>query len=358
MPALSVLISVYNGARFLGDALDSVLSQDFRDFECVIINDGSTDGSGAILDAYAARDQRVKVVHQANTGLVVALNRGLELCGAALIARMDADDVCLPGRFAVQVDRLNAAGDVAVLGGQIRIMNEAGEPIRLSQYPTTRDDIAAFIEHGSPLAHPAAMIRKDVLARVGQYRKAFAHAEDYELWLRIHDAGYAIENLDQPMIGYRQHGGNVSAVHRRQQALATLVARLAHRARVRGLVDPTASAESLDVSSIDLFPAVLRAGMEEEIFTLRLGAVSFASREEIAQALAAFASLPSWLRRSLPGVRFLLGAALASRATRDNVRAVTCVAHAFFSSPGEALTFCARQIANRLTACRAARIQS
>lgn len=353
MPALSVLISVYNGARFLNEAMDSVLSQDFADFECVVIDDGSTDGSGATLDGYAKRDPRLKVIHQVNTGLVGALNRGIELCSAPLIARMDADDICLPGRFSAQVARMQAADDLAVLGGQIRIMDEEGKLIRVSQYPTTRGDIAAFIEGGSPVAHPATVMRKDAIMRVGPYRKAFAHAEDYELWLRIHDSGYAIENLDEPLIGYRQHAGNVSAVHRRQQAIVTLVARLAHRARAHGLADPTGIAERLDLSSIDLFPLRLLAGMEDEVFALRMGSISFASRDDIARSLDTFASLPASTRQSLQGVRFLLGAALAFRALNDYPRSALCVGKAFSAAPREAFRFCINQLASRLNGRRA-----
>lgn len=356
MPALSVLISVFNGARFLHEAMDSVLSQDFGDFECVVINDGSTDDSAAILDGYAARDERVRIFHQANVGLVAALNRGLEQCRAPLIARMDADDVCLPGRFSAQIARMQAAADLAVLGGQIQIMSEAGELIRLSRYPTTRRDVANFIGLGSPLAHPATIIRKDVLARIGPYRRAFAHAEDYELWLRIHDAGYAIENLDLPLIGYRQHAGNVSAIHRHQQAVATLVARLAHRARVKGLPDPTASADVLDLSTIDLFPAALRAGVEDEIFALHMGPSSFAFREDIARALDTFASLPASQRHSLQGARFLLGAGLAFRALGDPLRAFKCIARAFSTSPVGAVKLWAHHFGHRLGRRGAARV--
>src|SRR5579872_5243236 len=120
VPPLSVVLPVYNAARFLMSALDSILSQDFREFECIAINDGSTDQSASILEEYQRRDPRLQVLHQSNAGLVETLNRAISVSRAPLIARMDADDVCLPGRFTAQTRYFQGRSDLGALGGQVR----------------------------------------------------------------------------------------------------------------------------------------------------------------------------------------------------------------------------------------------
>ncbi len=311
-PALSVVLPVYNAANFLEAALDSVLSQDFRDFECIAIDDGSTDQSGLILDEYQRRDARMRVLHQDNAGLVETLNRGIELSLAPLIARMDADDICLPGRFAAQMQHFRGRNDLAALGGQIQLINEQGDLLRTADYPASGKELEAFLAKGSPVAHPAVMLRKAAVQEVGLYRKTFRHVEDYDLWLRLHEAGYAIENLKVPLIGYRQHAKKVSIVHRREQTIATLAARCAHRARLAGLPDPTISLERLDEHVFELFPRALINDLRDEIFTARIGMNAFETEEQVAQGLAAFSRLPVDLQRTRRGAGFLLRAALGA----------------------------------------------
>jgi glycosyltransferase involved in cell wall biosynthesis len=306
IPPLSVVLPVYNGARFLKGALDSILSQDFREFECIVINDGSTDQSPSILEDYRRRDARLHVVHQRNFGLVDTLNRGVSLSRAPLIARMDADDVCLPGRFKTQMQYFLGRDDLAVLGGQIQLIDEEGRLLRLVDYPACGEELKALLYKGSPVAHPAVMLRKAAVEKVGLYRQAFAHAEDYDLWLRLHEAGYAIENLKTPLINYRQHSENVSVVHRRQQQFVTLAAQCAHRVRMAGLPDPTMGLDSLDEKVFDSFPARLMAGFGDQLFALHMGPTSFETEEKLIQQLAAYRRLPVNLRRTRSGVSFLM----------------------------------------------------
>jgi hypothetical protein len=309
IPPLSVVLPVYNAANFLDEALCSILAQDFRDFECIAINDGSTDGSGEILDRYAQLDQRLRVIHQQNAGLVETLNHGISLSKAPLIARMDADDICLPGRFAVQVKHFKERHNLGVLGGQVRLIDEKGHLLRVVDYPGGGQELETFLCQGSPLAHPAVMFRKAVVQQAGLYRKAFKHAEDYDLWLRVHEAGYAIENLKVHLIEYRQHAGNISVVHRRQQALVTLAARCAYRARVAGLPDPTANFDELDEKVFELFPGALMTDFRDDLFSVRLGMASPETEDQLAQALSVFRRLPTDLQRTRNGVSFLMRAA-------------------------------------------------
>lgn len=230
-------MAVYNGERWLAETLASLSSQTFRDFEVVIIDDGSTDGSAAILAAAAERDDRYRVITQTNRGLVSALNRGLAEARAPLIARLDADDLADPERFARQIAHLQAQPEVAVLGSAIRIIDEDGAFRRLQAYPCGATAVAAALLHGCALAHPAVMMRRDAVLAVGGYREAFRHAEDYDLWLRLSER-HALDNLPESLLRYRQHGTSVSFRHRQQQALATFVARHCAHVRRSGKPDP------------------------------------------------------------------------------------------------------------------------
>ncbi len=236
-PSVSVVMAVYNGERWLAETLASLAGQTFGDFEIVAIDDGSTDGSTAILAEAAARDVRYRVITQANRGLVASLNRGLAEARAPLVARIDADDIAEPERFARQVAFLEAHPQVAVLGSAIRIIGEDGVFGRLQSYPRGPAAVAADMLHGCALAHPSVMMRREAVLAAGGYREAFRHAEDYDLWLRLGER-HGLDNLPEPLLRYRQHGTSVSFRNRQQQALATFVARYCAYARRSGKPDP------------------------------------------------------------------------------------------------------------------------
>ena len=236
-PSLSVVMAVYNGERWLAETLASLSSQTFGDFEIVAIDDGSTDGSAAILAEAAARDARYRIITQANRGLVASLNRGLAESRAPLVARIDADDVAEPERFARQVAFLQAHPEVAALGSAIRIIGPDGASRRLQAYPCGPSAVADAMLRGCALAHPAVMMRLEAVLAAGGYREAFRHAEDYDLWLRLGER-HELDNLPEPLLRYRQHDGSVSFRHRQQQALATFVARHCAQARRAGRPDP------------------------------------------------------------------------------------------------------------------------
>jgi tetratricopeptide (TPR) repeat protein len=249
VPAISVLMSVYNGEAYLAEAVDSILGQSFRDFEFVIINDGSTDGTGPLLKKYAAQDSRIVLIEQENTGLVGALNRGLAAARAPYIARMDADDIALPDRLARQYEYLEKHPDIAVLGAAITLIDQDNQRIRDIAYPQGDAEISAFIKKGSPLAHPVVMMRTDIIRALGGYRAAYRHAEDYDLWLRVFEH-HRLDNLPALLLRYRQHDNKVGVRHATQQGLATTVARVTHRLRASGRPDPTASMTALDPNTI------------------------------------------------------------------------------------------------------------
>jgi len=221
---------VYNGERFLAEAIDSIRGQTFTDFEFVIVDDGSTDASPAILADYASRDPRIRVLRQANAGIVAALNRGLSDCGAPLVARMDADDISLPPRLERQRAFLEAHPRVAVVGSSYRLMSDAGAAGPTVRQPAATSAITKSLRHGNCLAHPTAMMRRDVIVEIGGYRDFFRHAEDYDLWTRVAER-HEIANLPDCLLKYRVHGGQISWAAAEAQVIGTLAVQGFARAR-------------------------------------------------------------------------------------------------------------------------------
>jgi glycosyltransferase involved in cell wall biosynthesis len=210
-PAVSVLIPVYNGGGYFAAALDSILAQTFTDFECIVLDDGSTDGSGELAQRRALADPRLRVVRRENRGLVATLNELLALARGELIARMDADDIALPDRLERQVRFMAAHPEVACLGGAYILMDEGGRPITLVR--PLLDDAAiqdSSLRGHCNISHPTAMMRAELARALGGYRPEYYPAEDLDLWLRMGEHG-ALANLPEPMIFYRIHAGSISA---------------------------------------------------------------------------------------------------------------------------------------------------
>lgn len=223
MPKVSVILPVYNGERFVRESIESVLGQTFTDFELIIINDGSTDGTGEILNSFT--DPRIVLIERENRGLVDTLNEGLSFAHGEYVARIDADDVMLPERLAKQVAYLDEHPKVAVLGGWAEIINGAGEVIGSYKYPPTgKGGLRAYILKHNPLIHPTVMYRRDAILRVGGYRQ-YRHIEDYELWTRVL-AKYRGANLPEIIIKYRVHGGSITSKHRYQMLITGILIRL------------------------------------------------------------------------------------------------------------------------------------
>jgi glycosyltransferase involved in cell wall biosynthesis len=238
-PAVSVLMPVYNGGRFLAPALDSVLAQTFSDFEVIAIDDGSSDGSTEVLRRYAARDPRVRVVSQENEGIVASLNRALALARAPLVARMDADDISRPDRFAKQLAYLQHNVDVAAVSSAIDVIDESDGYLRTDVFPSLPEAVASELMFRSCVCHPAVMARTEVLRALGGYRAIVQYAEDYDLWLRIAERA-SIANLPDVLLAYREHPIRISTRNIVAQELAALAARGAARLRRSGKPDPLA----------------------------------------------------------------------------------------------------------------------
>lgn len=218
---------VRNGGAFLPAAVESILAQSFRDFEFLVVDDGSSDGTGKRLAEYQRADPRIRLLASPGRGIVAALNLGIAEARGALIARMDADDIAFPGRLAVQAAFLEAQPRVGAVGTAAEKIDATGRRGGIIRMPTTDGEIREQLSRRSPIIHPSAMIRKSELAAAGLYRGCCIFAEDYDLWLRL-AARTRLANLSEACLSLRSHPGQISAVRRLpQRASAALARRLA-----------------------------------------------------------------------------------------------------------------------------------
>jgi len=246
-PPLTVAMSIYNGERFLVPAIESILAQTYGDFEFLILDDGSTDATPQILHDYAQRDARIRPIIRANRGLVASLNQLLEEARAPLVARMDADDICHPERFAQQVAFLTANPDHGVIGSWSEDIDEQDRrwPIEGADHPVTHADFLHNIRFGGPLlVHPGVMYRRDLVLAQGGYHRAFLHCEDLDLWLRLASVT-KIANIPERLIRYRHYDGQVSKKYATVQQIGAAVAYEAWHRRAAGRPDPTADLDHL-----------------------------------------------------------------------------------------------------------------
>ena len=196
-----------NAVAFLDHAVTSILAQSFADFEFMIVDDGSTDGS---LDrARGFTDPRIRIHAQPATGIVSALNAGIALAQGPLIARMDADDVALPDRLQKQVSLLRERPDIAAVGSGYTVIDRDGRQLREIMLPTDPDEIRQTLRVTNCMAHPTMVIRRDAIVRAGGYRDKFPFCEDYDLWLRLSEAS-PLTNIPEALLLYREHDANAT----------------------------------------------------------------------------------------------------------------------------------------------------
>ena len=216
-PTVSVMMPVYNTARFLARAVEGILGQAFPDFELVVIDDGSTDGSPDILRRYADRDARVRLTCRANRGAVHTRNEILGQCRGRYLAVNDADDVSLPDRLARQVAFLDARPEVVCVGGHFDLIDAADRRLTTLRPPAENAAIQNLLLAGHcAVCHSAAMMRREAVDRAGGYLPEFTFSHDLDLWLRLGEVG-AVANLPQTLIQFRLHEGSISETKRHEQ---------------------------------------------------------------------------------------------------------------------------------------------
>ncbi|HKN47147.1 MAG TPA: glycosyltransferase, partial [Candidatus Polarisedimenticolia bacterium] len=232
-PLVSVVMPARDAAAHLREAIESILTQTFPDFEILLLDDGSTDGTAGIAGEYARADARVRVVRQERRGLITALNRGSAAARGRYLARMDADDVAFPERLTRQVACLERSPATAVLGTAMRYLGPSGPLPAVLAHPTGPEEIRRALEEYSCIAHPTVLMRRGAFEEAGGYRPAFLHAEDYDLWLRIAER-HDLANLPEPLVYHRLHPHQVSFAQIPQQVISTLFARATAKMRRAG----------------------------------------------------------------------------------------------------------------------------
>jgi glycosyltransferase involved in cell wall biosynthesis len=230
MPFVSVLMPCYNAERFLQDAINSIINQTFTDFELLIIDDCSCDGSLEIINRFCAADQRIVLIQNStNSGVVEALNRGIKLTKGQFIARMDADDISHPQRLEKQIDYMIRHPECIVCGTNIRLINETGKRIGMRSYFTENRKIKHNILLKSPFAHPSVMIRKQVLIENNlSYSQKYGSAEDYYLWMRLFDLGL-FANLDEFLFDYRITSTSIKSRYAKETLFDTIRLKIDYR---------------------------------------------------------------------------------------------------------------------------------
>jgi glycosyltransferase involved in cell wall biosynthesis len=228
MTKVTVLMTVYNGMPFVQQAVQSILDQTLTDWRCVIVNDGSSDGTSNYLESL--NDERIVIVHQANAGISVALNNGLEHCATPYIARLDADDVAVPTRLAEQLAYLEANPKVGLVGTQVVPMGERrlGRSLKL---PLDHDAIMRALRLGRhAVVHSSIMVRANLLRQIGGYWP-LPMGEEYDMMLRLGEVSQ-LANLNRVLLHYRVHQASLTNNSMRlAQFRIALACELAHRRR-------------------------------------------------------------------------------------------------------------------------------
>lgn len=213
MPLVSVVMPVYNNEKYVGKAVDSILNQTFKDFEFIIVNDGSADNTLKAIEDF--NDKRIRIISfPTNRGIVDALNEGIKASAGTYIARQDSDDISLPERLEKQIRVFEAAQGLVLVATQIRVVSDipAFDTQSLEDYfsrVTTREGIRnEFANCSNPICHPTVMFRKDIFDELGGYRKEYEFAEDMDLWFRMIKVG-DMAKVPEKLVVYRRHPGAV-----------------------------------------------------------------------------------------------------------------------------------------------------
>lgn len=209
MPIISVLMSVFNEERYLHSSIDSILKQSFSDFEFIITDDHSSDGTLEILHTYALKDKRIKIIeHTKKMGLAHSLNEQIHMSKGKYLARMDGDDISHPDRFEKQFQFLENNNDIGMVGSFCREIDNNGKYISLWKRPTSDPEIKRRIFGFNPFIHSSIMVRRDAIMAAGMYNTECKYAQDYDLWLRV-SKKYKLANISEPLIDHRVDWGKL-----------------------------------------------------------------------------------------------------------------------------------------------------
>lgn len=323
-PAITVLMSCYNSARWLDEAIASVLGQSFADFEFIIVNDGSTDESPAIIRRNADRDPRIVVIDKENSGLADSLNVGIRQARGDWIARIDADDLCEPTRLERQIARARQEAGCVYVGTGMTEIDENGALLARYGYPETHAELVgnmATLRKFPP--HSSAFFRTATARALGGYRTRLKRSQDWDLWLRLCEHG-SFSAVDEALVRIRKHAEQISHEESgRRQRVDTRVAVISYWIRRHGGADPVAG----DARTFEDFRAWLQQRMEQKglfdylAYVQRTKALFAGMRRSPAAAFAVVAHLAAHPALSLRFLRTrLFGEAIPEQLAREWIR--------------------------------------
>lgn len=232
VPAISVLMPVWNGEKYLAEAVESILSQSFGDFELIVVDDGSTDSTPAILSRYP--DERLRVFRLDHAGIVSALNFGIAQARAPWIARQDADDISLPGRLESQWRAVAKNPSAVLCCTGIEIFGEGAAGVGTNRVPKTKALTALRLCFQSPIVHSTVLYKKEAVLAAGGYHPEERHAEDYSLWGRLIERGDFV-GLPEKLLKFRVHAASVSKQNQEVQLALTRKIAISHCQRFMNL---------------------------------------------------------------------------------------------------------------------------
>jgi hypothetical protein len=236
-PAVSVLMAVRNGAAYLDESLASLAAQTFENFEIIVVDNGSTDGTAGILRDWARHEPRLRAFRLEHRGVSASRNLAAAKARAPLLAQLDADDLALPNRLAVQVAAMEERALLVLLGSAAELIDAHGRRIGSLRRPPDNAELRSFLREGNGFVHSSVMMRRDAFLAAGGYRTGLARAEDFDLWLRMAGQG-EMANLVQPLVRYRLHDLSTTARGPVRQAIAIECVGAAREARRLGRPEP------------------------------------------------------------------------------------------------------------------------
>ncbi len=233
---ISVVMSVYNSEQWLKESIYSIINQTFKDFEFIIINDGSTDKSESIITSFANQDQRIKFFNQSNSGLTKSLNKAISISRGKYIARIDADDISLPDRLKKQYEILESSNNIGLCYTSFFEIDHLGKKIRKRKMINKLDLIKRNLSKGvNNIAHSSVMFRKSVFEELGGYREKLKKSQDFDLWLRMTEVTRFSSAGDEPFVNIRRHKESIT---HNEFDIYLYVSLLSFFARKNSLTDP------------------------------------------------------------------------------------------------------------------------
>ena len=275
-PLISVVLPVYNGEKYLGEAIDSILAQTFKDFELIIIDDGSTDNSLAVLKHYDNKDNRIRLISRENRNLATTLNDSIDLARGEWVARMDQDDIALPHRFERQLQWLEQTG-ADICGSWIKFFGTTDRDIL--KHCNTDEAIKMEMLFAAPFSHPTVMMKTGLLKKL-MYDKDWEKAEDYDLWERAARSGWTMSNVPEVLLMYRKHCSQVSVLSANKQQELTVNIQKRYAGFIARLLDLD---ESVITDVVSMYDPYAHRDMNsvDEVFRVILSRCSAEARQEI-----------------------------------------------------------------------------